>query len=109
VVGSLDDDHAEADAPDPQASDRVAGVKRVLVRACLGRDLPLDCREVAARRARVLCLDTTLVAVRQSVLLDVRVQRSERVLPLPDDDDPGERDYARDDQQDADDAAEEPH
>ena len=110
MVGSLDDHHLQADAADLQPADRVARVQRARVRACLGGDLPLHRGEVlAVRRLRAVRVHAPLVAVREPVLLDVRVDRGERVLPLPDDDDPRQREHARDDQQHAEDAAGEPH
>src|SRR5512146_2177416 len=110
VIGALDDHHLEADATDLQPPDRVAGVKCALVRARLCGDLHLHRGKVLpVCRLGVVRVDAAVVAAREVVLLNVRVERGERVLPLPHDDDPGEREHAAGDQQQAEYAAEEPH
>src|SRR5438477_8316851 len=45
-----------------------------------------------------ICRESFLVALRQLMLLPVRVEGGERVLPAPDDADPDQRERAGDDQ-----------
>ena len=64
------------------------------VRAVRARPSARDLRSTSARlpeRARVERRGALVVGVREPRLLEVRVDRGERVLPAPDDDDPRER------------------
>ena len=97
VARAVDDDHVEADAADHDPADRLAGSCCARKRRRLDGDPPLGCqRETARVRVTGGTRRTAVELLWQSfVLLPVRVQRGERVLPLPDDDCPGQHEDAR--------------
>ena len=106
VVGALHDHHVEADAADLDAPDGVAGVQPATVRRGLSANRALERGEVAPARGRVVRGEALVVRTRELRLLEVRVERCERVLPAPDDDDPEQGERARCDEQRAEDARE---
>src|SRR5205807_4930577 len=110
VVGPVDEDHVQAEAGHLDPADRLAALRVAPVARRLAGDRPLLGGEGVARRPDGVELREALVVARgEAVLLPAGVERGERVLPLPDDDDPDQGQHATDDHERAEDAEGAPH
>src|SRR5919201_416032 len=99
VIGAIDEDHVHAHARHADAADRLPARRIEPVAACLAGDVAPLGGERGRRDGRVLeRLEAMPVLSRQLVLAPLRVEGGERVLPLPHDDRPDERERAGDDQ-----------
>src|SRR5579862_2804293 len=86
LTGAVDEYGVEADARDGDPAERLACARREPVRPCFRRE---------TRSRRRVCRVALLVRTREAMLLDVRVERRERLLPEPDRPDPGEDEIGR--------------
>src|SRR5581483_7928082 len=85
----------QPDPADRDAADRLADLRLAAERRGVGGDRAALGGEIPADGDAVELGELAVEARRQLALLPVRVERRERVLPLPDDDRPGEREDAR--------------
>ena len=114
LVGAGDDDHVQPEPGHPDPAERLADLQRPAV----ARGLELDQALLGAYVDRVVDeghprgvvgRERPVVALGQAVLLVGRVQRGDRVLPLPDEERPAEAERAGADQDSPGDADSLPH
>src|SRR5438105_8592179 len=110
LVGPVDEDHVQAEAGHLDPADRLALRRLAPVARRLARDRqPFGGQAVPRGPERAELREALVVARREAVLLPARVERRERVLPLPDDDDPEQGQHAADDHERAEDPDRAPH
>ncbi len=110
MVGAVHEHHVQSDPADHDPADRLPALRVAAKTGGLVRDdAPLGGERAVAAVGGLIGGEFPVERMRELVLLPVRVERRERVLPLPHEQRPGERENAAGDQQCARDPGESLH
>src|SRR6478735_9754663 len=90
VVGAVDEHHVHAHAGNANTPDRLSAGRARAVARRFTRNAPALVGERRGRDRGRERLDALLVLRCELVLFPLRIERRERVLPLPDEESPGE-------------------